>query len=213
MPSFIRNGIVAANILNEISISNKPREDVYLIIGGDKFISPLKSTLKLNGTFRISKSFDNASVVNFDYNRINTMNISAGLKSGFKGVFNFYSNISINTNQLNTVLQDGTVTTSFSVNNWSTKQSILIKCSDQLFGYIAYDYNAFNNKGVKSSANFGEFKLSYKPQKSAFSYAIFGRNIFNNTQIFSNELTPQLFANTNRVLLPRTFIFSINRKF
>lgn len=212
-PSFIKNSIVAANILNEMSISNKPREDVYLILGGDKFISALKSTLKLNSTFGTSKTFDNASVTNFDYNRIYTINISAGLKSGFKGVFNFYSNITINTNQLNTVLKDGTTTTSFSANNWSTKQSLLIRGSDQLFGYIAYDYNAFNNTSVKSSANFGEFKLSYKPKKSAFSYSVFGRNIFNNTELFSNAITPQISTNSSRVLLPRTLIFSITRKF
>lgn len=148
----------------------------------------------------------------FKQNDINYFTIKSSLKSGFSKWINFYTSAEFVSSKVNIIQKTNQLFSSNRINNVILSNTIFFKISDKFYGDLNYEFANFKFAGSSTNTNYCNFRFSYKPSKSALSFQLFGRNIFNNTTQITNNIIAPFIINNSSQLLPRTLILSANWK-
>lgn len=211
-PVFNSSQFINTSIVQTKETAILSQQAIGINLSIDKYLSFLKSTLSLNTIAQNVINFDNVSVPDFKQNDINYFTIKSSLKSGFSKWINFYTSAEFLSSKVNIIQKTNQLFSSNRINNVILSNTIFFKISDKFYGDLNYEFANFKFAGSSTNTNYCNFRFSYKPSKSALSFQLFGRNIFNNTTQITNNIIAPFIINNSSQLLPRTLILSANWK-
>lgn len=147
---------------------------------------------------------------NLRQNKLKGITLNGLMSTGF----DFPLNIEIGVaNKKNVFLTSGNslVTQKFTVN--SLFSTIRINAKSKIIGNIKFELNQFDFNSSRSVNSFTDLWISYKPDKSLFSWEVVGRNILN-TKTFTNATFSNFFSsNSTFNLVPRIIEFKCEYQF
>jgi hypothetical protein len=179
----------------------------------DKFIKPLKSTIKINNNLTQGINFDNNNVVNFNKNKLLSTTFDFAIQTGFKGHINFRTTYSSNYTSVSILLNDNSIFKQISNSNFKIKESLVFNVGSTFFGVFSAERFAWVGNNKNNVAYFGDINFTYKPKNEKWYFDLNLRNIFNNEKLYFTQVSSQISTSETTTLLKRMLFLSVNFKF
>ena len=200
----IRNTVIYQGINQYLSPLIINNQDEKWSFNGNlrKKIKNIKYNLGYHYT--TSKYFQNINDI-FEANKNNI----TSLKLSAKTLYDNFPTIEIGYN-----LNIGNYTLSNNKSKFISNEPFVNIDYDFLKGFILnFEYTRYNYKnktlGLKNTYDLARVVISYKNEKSAWSYKITGNNLFNTTFKRTNSFSTFIISDTKTYILPRIVVFSI----
>lgn len=204
---FSTNSFIVQNYSASEKIVIKDREMLNISSNMDRFFKTISSNLKLTMGY---STFNYKNIVNSsDLREIssNNYNYGIGLRSGFKGIFNYHIGTKWTTNKVKT-----TMVNSFTDN--LTFLDLTFVLNDQLnFKFQAERYYFGNVNQENNTYNFLDFDARYVLKENKLTFSLSGKNLFNTETFKSYAISDINVSTTTYRLLPRQVLLKMEYRF
>lgn len=206
--SFSNNNLIEGSLLLNkmvqvapISRTRKLEWDI------DKFISPIKSTVKVLTSFSRITNYDNF-LKDVNKNNLDVTQISAQFKSGFASKINFRILSEFSLLDLSVVKQDLSKSEFIRANTTRNELSVIFSNTKGTLANLTGSYIYQSQASQKGSSFLMDFRFSQTIKSNKLFIELYFRNILNNQEIFFNSVATDRNVFTRNNLLPRMLFLS-----
>jgi hypothetical protein len=197
-------GSLLLNKLVQVATVSRTRKLEWDI---DKFISPIKSTVKVFTSFTRITNYDNF-LKDVKQNNLNIKQFSAQFKSGFTSKINFRILSELSLLDLSVVKQDLTKNESIRANTTRNELSVIFSNTKGTLANLTGSYTYQSQASQKGSSFLVDFRFSQTIKSNKLFIELYFRNILNNQAIFFNSVATDRNVFTKNNLLPRMMFIS-----
>jgi len=208
------NAYLSANVINQdVSfitnfLQDNGSENRTWNVSFDKYVSALRATFRLNGSYASSNYFNMVNNSNLRSNKSELMNVNFAIGTSYIGKFLFGNNLSYsNTNFITQGIQsfkNESITNNFEVTYIPHDRYRM----DANLNYIVPNINQSTNRTVTLDAS-----ASYENKKKTITYRLEGKNLLDRQNVNQINNTDFSTISTSQSIYERYFLFTIRFRF